>query len=40
MNATGIVFMLGRAQTKKPRQGSKEVGLYVPAEVDDKDNAI
>ena len=32
--------MLGRAGTNKPDQGSKEVGIYVPAEVDDKDNAI
>ena len=39
-NATGIVFMLGRARTNKPGQGSKEVGIYVPADVDDKDNAI
>jgi hypothetical protein len=40
MKATGIVFMLGRAGTNKPDQGSKEVGIYVPADVDDKDNAI
>jgi hypothetical protein len=39
-NATGIVFMLGGARTNKPGQGSKEVGIYVPAEVDDKDNTI
>jgi hypothetical protein len=40
MKATGIVFMLGRAQTNKPDQGSKEVGIYVLADVDDEDNAI
>jgi hypothetical protein len=37
--ATGIVF-LGRARTNMPNQGSKEVGIYVPADVDDEDNAI
>jgi hypothetical protein len=40
MKATSIVFMLGRAGTNKPDQGSKEVGIYVPADVDDKDNTI
>jgi hypothetical protein len=29
---------LGRAQTNKLSQGSKEVGIYVPADVDDKNN--
>jgi hypothetical protein len=32
--------MLGRAGTNKPDQGSREVGIYVPADVDDEDNAI
>ncbi len=32
--------MFSRAGTNKPNQGSKEVGIYVPADVDDKDNAI
>jgi hypothetical protein len=40
MKATSIVFRLGRAQTNKSSQGSKKVGIYVPADVDDKDNAI
>jgi hypothetical protein len=40
MKATSIVFMLGKAGTNKPNQGSKEVGIYVPADVDDKDNAV
>jgi hypothetical protein len=39
-NATGIVFMLDRARSNTPGQGSKEVGIYVPADVDDKSNAI
>jgi hypothetical protein len=33
-------FMLGRAPTNKPSHRRKEVGIYVPADVDDKDNAI
>ncbi len=32
--------MLGRAGTNTPNQGSKEVGIYVPADVDDEDNVI
>jgi hypothetical protein len=40
MKATSIVFMLGRARTNKPNQGSKEVGIYVPVDVDDEDFAI
>jgi hypothetical protein len=32
--------MLGRAGTNKPNQGSKEVGIYVSADVDDEDNTI
>jgi hypothetical protein len=36
--ATSIVFILGRAQTNKLGQGSKEVGIYVPADVDNKNN--
>jgi hypothetical protein len=39
-NATSIAFMLDRTQSNMPGQGSKEVGIYVPAGVDDKDNAI
>jgi hypothetical protein len=39
-NATGIVFMLDRARSNTPGQGSKEVGIYVPADVDNEDNAI
>ncbi len=39
-NATGIVFMFDRAQSNITSQGSKEVGIYVLADVDDKDNAI
>jgi hypothetical protein len=39
-NATGIVFILDRARSNTPGQGSKEVGIYAPADVDDKDNAI
>ncbi len=40
MKATGIVFILGRARTNKLGQGSKEVGMYVPADVDDEDKTI
>ncbi len=32
--------MLGRAGTNKPDQGSKEVGIYVLADIDDMDNTI
>ncbi len=32
--------MLGRAWSHKAGQGSKEVGIYVPANVDDEDNTI
>jgi hypothetical protein len=39
-NANGIVFMLDRARSNTPGQGSKEVGIYVLADIDDKDNAI
>jgi hypothetical protein len=38
MKATGIVFIFGRAWTNKLGQGSKEVGIYVLADVDDKNN--
>jgi hypothetical protein len=32
--------MLGRAWANKPGRGSKAVGIYVPADVDDEDNTI
>jgi hypothetical protein len=35
-NATGIV--LGRTRTNKLGQRRKEVGIYVPADVNNKDN--